>query len=117
MTNTLDTGLVDASTAAASAGFMSGGGGDCNSGEPPACKQTGTSNSSHTDQSESYSGPLMCGTLRKCIGKDGKITPRWPRATARLISAIAASTGQIGTRQCGMKRSLALAHSSISQSL
>src|SRR5262245_41829585 len=89
-TKTLDTGLVVAATAAANAGFIFGGSGDCSSRDAPACKQTGTPNSSQADQNGSYSGPLTWGTSRKCIGSDGKITPRCPLATARLTSAIAA---------------------------
>src|SRR5713101_647015 len=55
--------------------------------------------------------------LRSWSMAGGKITPRWPAATARLISLTAAATEDVGTIHCGTKRELAAAHSSISQSL
>src|ERR671922_998532 len=101
MTNTLDTGLVTASSASASAGASPENGAYCNSGDTPAWRQTGTSSSSQIAHTGSYSGPLTWGTERRCIGRAGKTTPLWPLATARLISPTVASVGQIGTMHCG----------------
>ena len=47
----------------------------------------------------------------------GMIAPLWPRPTARLASATAASIDPIGSIAWGMKRGLAAAHTSIIQSL
>src|SRR5262245_51802591 len=92
-------------------------GGNWMSRVTPEWKHTGTLSSWQVAQTGSYTGSLMCGTSRNIIGTDGRTTPRWPFATARLISFTVTSIGASGTMHCGMKRGLTAAHSSISQSL
>src|SRR5919106_3922413 len=111
------TGRVIASMAAESSGENPGYGGNWIARVAPAWKQTGISSSSQVAQIGSYTGSLMWGTSRSIMGTAGYTTPLCPLATARLISLTVASTGNSGTIHWGIKRGLALAHSSINQSL